>query len=141
MGDPEESMEQTYFMIKPEIVAAQEQMIGSILKMVNDTGFRILEMTTKQLDRPTAEKFYSEHAEKDFFPALVDYITSGPVVAVRLQRDEAVRRLRELVGATDPKAAATGTIRFLYGRSIQNNSVHASASREESERELAIIFG
>jgi nucleoside-diphosphate kinase len=134
-------MEQTYFMIKPEIVAAEEQQIGSILRMVNEAGFRIVEMATRQLDRPTAEKFYGEHAGKDFFPALIAYITSGPVVAVRLQREEAVRRLRELVGATDPQAAATGTIRFLYGRSIQNNSVHASATREDSERELTIIFG
>lgn len=134
-------MEQTYFMIKPEIVAAEEQKIGAILQMVNDSGFRILEMATRQLDRPTAEKFYGEHEGKDFFPALVDYITSGPVVAVRVQREEAVWRLRELVGATDPQTAATGTIRFLYGRSIQNNSVHASATREDSERELTIIFG
>jgi nucleoside-diphosphate kinase len=134
-------MEQTYFMIKPEIVAAADQKIGAILHRVNVCGFRILQMEVKQFETATVEKFYAEHAGKGFYADLVQYIASGPVVAVRLERDDAVRRLRELVGATDPADAATGTIRFLYGASLQNNAVHASATREDAARELALVFG
>ncbi len=134
-------MDQTFFMIKPEIVSAQDQKVGAILTMVNDSGFRILAMEVKRLDRATVERFYAEHEGKDFFPALVEYIISGPVVAVRLERDDSVRRLRELVGATQPAEAATGTIRFLFGQSLQNNAVHASANKADAARELGIIFG
>ena len=134
-------MEQTYFMIKPEIVAAKEQKIGAILDQVNTCGFRILEMVVRRLSTATVEEFYAEHAGKGFYTDLVAYIASGPVVAIRLEREDAVRRLRELVGATDPAAAATGTIRDLYGISLQNNAVHASANREDARRELGIIFG
>jgi nucleoside-diphosphate kinase len=134
-------MEQTFFMIKPEIVAADRQAIGAILAQVNAAGFRIVDLGVRRLDRATAEQFYGEHAGKPFFPALIRYITSGPVVVVRLERDDAVRRLREFVGATDPVAAATGTIRFLYGSSLQQNAVHASATPEDARRELGIVFG
>lgn len=134
-------MEQTYFMIKPEIVAASEQKIGAILDQVNACGFRILEMAIRRLSTATVQEFYTEHADKGFFADLVAYIASGPIVAIRLEREDAVRCLRELVGATDPAAAATGTIRNLYGASLQNNAVHASANREDARRELSIIFG
>ena len=134
-------MEKTFFMIKPEIVADDQQKIGAILAMVNASGFRVLQMQVRQLDRGTVEEFYAEHAGKDFFPHLVKYISSGPVVVVELQRDDAVKRLRELVGATNPAEAATGTIRFLFGRSLQNNAVHASAVPQDAERELKIMFG
>jgi nucleoside-diphosphate kinase len=134
-------MQQTYFMIKPEIVAAGDQKIGAILAMVNAAGFRILDLHIRQLDRTTVEEFYAEHRGKPFYGDLVDYIVSGPVVAARLERDDAVRRLRELIGATDPAQAATGTIRFLYGRSLQNNAVHASADPDDAERELGLVFG
>ncbi len=134
-------MQQTYFMIKPEIVAAADQKIGAILAMANAAGFRILELATRQLDRPTVEEFYAEHRERPFFGELVDYITSGPVVCVRLEREDAVRRLRELIGATNPADAATGTVRFLHGTSLSQNAVHGSANPEDAERELKIIFG
>jgi nucleoside-diphosphate kinase len=134
-------MEQTYFMIKPEIVAAPEQKVGDILAMVNRAGFRILDLGLRRLDRATVEDFYAEHRGKAFYAALVDYIVSGPVVAVRLERQDAVWRLRELIGATNPAEAATGTVRFLYGASLQNNAVHGSASLEDARRELEIIFG
>jgi nucleoside-diphosphate kinase len=133
-------MEQTYFMIKPEIVAAPEQKVGDILAMVNRAGFRILDLGLRRLDRATVEDFYAEHRGKAFYAALVDYIVSGPVVAVRLERQAAVWRLRELIGATNPAEAATGTVRFLYGASLQNNAVHGSASPEDARRELEIIF-
>ena len=134
-------MQQTYFMIKPEIVAAEDQKIGAILAMANAAGFRILELATRHLDRPTVEEFYAEHRERPFFGELVDYITSGPVVCIRLEREDAVRRLRELIGATNPADAATGTVRFLYGTSLSQNAVHGSANPEDAGRELKIIFG
>lgn len=134
-------MQQTYFMIKPEIVAAPEQRIGDILAMVNACGFRIRELATRELDRATVEEFYAEHRERPFFGELVEYITSGPVVCLRLEREDAVRRLRELIGATNPEEAATGTVRFLYGTSLSQNAVHGSANPEDAERELRIIFG
>jgi nucleoside-diphosphate kinase len=134
-------MEQTYLMIKPEIGAARLQKIGAILNMVNEAGFRILEVATLELNRETAERFYAEHRGKAFFEDLVTYITSGPVLAVRLERENGVAHLRRLIGATDPAQAEPGTIRFLYGKSLQENAVHASASLADSQRELAIIFG
>jgi len=134
-------MEQTYCMIKPEIVAAERQRIGEILVQINASGFRIVDMALRRLDRATAEDFYGEHRERDFFTDLVAYITSGPVVALRLESEEAVRRLRELIGATNPAEAATGTVRFIHGASLQNNAVHASATPQDAERELGIVFG
>jgi len=134
-------LQQTYFMIKPEIVAAEDQKIGAILAMANAAGFRILELATRHLDPRTVEEFYAEHRERPFFGELVDYITSGPVVCIRLEREDAVRRLRELIGATNPADAATGTVRFLYGTSLSQNAVHGSANPEDAGRELKIIFG
>ena len=134
-------MQQTYFMIKPEIVAAPSQRIGAILALVNQAGFRIVKLALRQLDRQTVENFYAEHEGKAFFADLTAYISSGPVVAIQLEGDDAVRRLRELIGATNPAEAATGTVRHLYGASLQNNAVHASANADDAARELEIIFG
>jgi nucleoside-diphosphate kinase len=134
-------MQQTYFMIKPEIVAAGEQRIGAILNIVNQAGFRITGLAMRQLDRPLVEDFYGEHKDRPFFGELVAYITSGPVVTIRLERENAVAALRELIGATNPEEAAVGTIRDLFGASLQNNAVHASANPEDAARELALIFG
>ena len=134
-------MEQTYMMIKPEIVAAGEQKVGAILELVNRSGFRILDLKMRHLDRLTAQEFYAVHRERPFFPDLIEYITSGPVVCIRLEREDAVRKLRELVGATNPAEAAAGTIRFLYGASLQANAVHASDSVDNGRLEIGIIFG
>lgn len=134
-------MQQTYFMIKPEIVADGEQKVGEILAIVNRAGFRVTALEMRQLDRPLVENFYGEHDGKPFFGALCDYIVGGPVVAVRLEREDAVAKLRELIGATNPADAAIGTVRDLFGASLQNNAVHASANAEDAGRELGIIFG
>jgi nucleoside-diphosphate kinase len=133
--------EQTYFMIKPEIVAAQPQQIGAILQMVSDGGFSICALALRTLPRALVEDFYGEHRGKPFFGALVDYIAGGPVVAVRLEAHDAVPRLRELIGATDPAKAAPGTVRACFGASLQNNAVHASANRDDAARELGLVFG
>ena len=135
------SMEQTYSMIKPEIVAAGQQKIGAILDILNTAGFRLTGMEMRQLDRTLVEDFYGEHRERPFYGDLCDYITSGPVVTLRLERENAVAALRELIGATNPVEAAVGTIRDLYGASLQNNAIHASANLEDAARELGLIFG
>lgn len=134
-------MQQTYFMIKPEIVAADDQKVGAILAIAGAAGFRITGLHLRQLDRALVEDFYGEHKERPFYGDLCDYITSGPIVAIRLERENAVAALRELIGATNPVEAATGTIRDLFGASLQNNAVHASANPEDAARELALIFG
>ncbi|MBT7311185.1 nucleoside-diphosphate kinase [bacterium] len=134
-------MQNTYMMIKPEIVAADEQKIGEIIAIVQKAGFRIEKLELKQLSRETVEEFYVEHVERPFYGELVDYITSGPVVALQLKRDDAVIKMRELVGATNPNEAATGTIRDLYGTELSTNAVHASDSPESASRELGLVFG
>jgi nucleoside-diphosphate kinase len=134
-------MQQTYFMIKPEIVAAGDQKIGAILSIVNAAGFRVTGLHMRRLDRSLVEDFYGEHRERPFYGALCDYITGGPVVAIRLERENAVAALRELIGATNPTEAAIGTIRQLFGASLQNNAVHASANTDDAARELGLIFG
>jgi len=134
-------LEQTYMMIKPEVVAAESQKIGELLAMVQANGFRIKNLALKHLDRELVERFYAVHKERPFFPELVDYIASGPVVAVHLERENAIVKLRELVGATNPADAACGTIRSLFGTSLTQNAVHASDSVENGKLELGIIFG
>jgi len=134
-------MQKTYFMIKPEIVAADDQKVGAILAIANAAGFRITGLQMRTLERSLVEDFYGEHRERPFFGDLCDYISGGPVVAVRLERENAVAALRELIGATNPAEAATGTIRDLFGDSLQNNAVHASANPDDAARELALIFG
>jgi len=128
-------------MIKPEIVAAEDQKVGEILAMVQANGFRIRNLAQKHLDRDTVERFYAVHKERPFFPDLVDYIASGPVVAIHLERENAIVKLRELVGATNPADAACGSIRSLFGASLSQNAVHASDSVENAKTELGIIFG
>jgi len=126
-------------MIKPEAVAAGK--VGAILGQVEQNGFRIERLLSFTFEREKAEAFYDVHRERPFFADLVNYMTSGPVVGVHLRRDEAVTRMRELVGATNPAEATCGTIRFLHGTSLQENAVHASDSEENAQRELGIVFG
>jgi nucleoside-diphosphate kinase len=93
------------------------------------------------MTRDEAQTFYAEHQGKPFFNDLVEYMTSGPVLLTCLERDEAVRTLREVVGATDPAEAAQGTVRQLFGKSKQMNSVHASDSLASADREVKLFFG
>jgi len=132
-------LERTLFIVKPD--AVERQMIGKILAHVEDKGFRIVEARFGRLTREEAQTFYAEHESKPFFNDLVDYMTSGPVMLTCLERDNAIAFLRETVGATDPAQAAPGTVRALFGRSKQMNSVHASDSSPSSEREVKLFFG
>ena len=126
-------------MIKPEAVAAGH--VGRILGMVETNGFTIVRLKSLEMDRELAETFYDVHRERPFFGDLVQYITSGAVVGVHLRREDAVKRMRELVGATNPAEATCGTIRFLFGTDLSQNAVHASDSPENAQRELGLVFG
>lgn len=128
----------TLLMIKPDTVA--EGRIGDIVAVVERHRFRIDRLVMTRFTRERAERFYEMHRERPFFPDLVAYITSGPVVALEVEAEDAVSRIRELIGATNPADARPGTIRAMYGKSLQNNAVHASDSPGSAEKELEIAF-
>lgn len=132
-------MSDTLFMIKPDVV--ERGLYGEIIAMVIRNGFKIVDLKMFTMDRETAKRFYDVHKDREFFSDLVDYISSGPVVALRVEGDGVVEKIRALIGATDPSRAEPGTIRFMYGSSIQNNAVHASDSPQSAKKELAIVFG
>ncbi len=131
-------MEKTFVMIKPEMIEAGKQ--GEIIDLLIRNRFTVKRMKQFRFDGREAGEFYSVHMEKPFFADLVRYITSGDVVGIELEKENAVRLLRELVGATDPAEARPGTIRYMYGTSLQRNAVHASDSPGSAEKELAIVF-
>jgi nucleoside-diphosphate kinase len=125
-------------MIKPEAVRAQ--VFPEILRLLVANRFAVERLEMRRLAPDVARRFYAEHEGKGFFADLVRYITGGPVIAVQLAADDAVPRLRELVGKTNPKEAQPGTLRYMFGTSLQENAVHASDSPESAARELGIIF-
>lgn len=129
----------TYFMIKPEVVRSQR--FAEILALVVHNRFRVEKLEMRRFSAELARHFYAEHEGKPFFNDLVQYITSGEVVAVQLAGDDAVARLRQLVGATNPANATPGTIRYMFGTSLQENAVHASDGDSAAARELGIVFG
>jgi nucleoside-diphosphate kinase len=131
-------MTRTYLMIKPE--AVRSGVYPEILRSLLANRFTIERLEMKRITPDVARRFYAEHEGKGFFGDLVTYITSGPVVAVQVAGDNAQPRLRELVGKTNPKDASPGTLRYMYGTSLQENAVHASDGPEAAERELGIIF-
>jgi len=128
----------TLLMIKPDTVA--EGRVGDIVAVVERNRFKINRMRMTRFTRERAEKFYEMHRERPFYGELVAYIISGPVVAMEVEADEAVTRIRELIGATNPADARPGTIRAMFGKSLQNNAVHASDSPASAEKELEIAF-
>ena len=130
--------ERTLCVIKPNAVARRK--IGAIVSRFEDAGLEIAALSLTSLSRDRAEAFYAEHAAKPFFARLVEFMTSGPVVAMALEGDDAIARCREIMGATDPAAAAPGTIRALYGDGVTENAVHGSDSPESAVRELAFYF-
>jgi nucleoside-diphosphate kinase len=128
----------TLLMVKPDTVA--EGHYGDIISTVLRNGFAIKRLSMTQFDRERAESFYEVHKERPFYGELVSYITSGPVVAIEVEDGDAVARMRALIGATNPAEAVPGTLRAMYGKSIQFNAVHGSDSPENAEKELAIAF-
>lgn len=130
--------DKTFTMIKPDAVA--DGYIGGILNQINEAGFRIVAMKMTQLSRKDAGQFYAIHKERPFFGELVEYMTSGPIVAAILEKDNAVEDFRKLIGATDPAKAEEGTIRRKYAKSIAANAVHGSDSDDNAAIEGNFFF-
>lgn len=128
----------TFTMIKPDAVASGS--IGGILKMMNEAGFRIVAMKYTKLSTDMAGKFYEVHKERPFYGELVEFMSSGPIVAAILEKTNAVADFRTLIGATDPTKADAGTIRKLYAKSISANAVHGSDSDENAQIEGDFFF-
>lgn len=128
----------TFTMIKPDGVASGN--IGNILQMITDAGFKIVAMKFAKLSKAQAEDFYGVHRERPFFGELVEYMTSGPIVAAVLEKENAVAAFRTLIGATDPSEAAEGTVRKKYAESKAKNAVHGSDSDENAEIESRFHF-
>jgi nucleoside-diphosphate kinase len=125
-------------MIKPD--AVQNGHIGNILADIQKAGFSIVAMKYTRLSREEAGKFYEVHKERPFYGELVDYMSSGPIVAAILEKDDAVASFRQVIGATDPSKAEEGTIRRKYAQSIAANAIHGSDSDENAAIEGAFFF-
>ena len=128
----------TFTMIKPD--AVENGYIGGILKMINEAGFRIVALKYTKLSAEAAGKFYEVHKERPFYGELVDYMSSGPIVAAILEKENAVEDFRILIGATNPAQAEEGTIRKLYAASIGENAIHGSDSDANAEIEGDFFF-
>ncbi|MBK7407391.1 MAG: nucleoside-diphosphate kinase [Saprospirales bacterium] len=128
----------TFTMIKPDAVKAGH--IGAILEMINGAGFRIVAMKMTHLSSQKAGEFYEVHKERPFYGELVDFMSSGAIVAAILEKDNAVEDFRTLIGATDPAKAAPGTIRALYAKNVGENAVHGSDSDDNAAIESAFHF-
>jgi nucleoside-diphosphate kinase len=132
------AQERTLSIIKPDAVA--KNAIGAILSRFEAAGLRIVAAKMKHLSRKEAEGFYAVHRERPFFPALVEFMTSGPVMIQVLEGEDAIAKNRELMGATDPKKAAPGTIRADFAESIDANAVHGSDGPDTARQEIAYFF-
>lgn len=130
--------EQTLVLVKPDAVRGRHT--GEILRRLEAEGFEVTGLVMHRLTRAEAEHFYSIHRGKGFFPGLIEFMTSGPLVAVRLEGEGVRRRVREFVGATDPARAQPGSIRAEFGTSVRQNAVHASNPDEDVEKELTVFF-
>jgi len=128
----------TLTMIKPE--AVQKGYIGPILEMINKAGFRIISMKLTRLSNIQAKEFYRVHEERPFYNSLVEFMTSGPIVAAILEKDNAVEDYRKLIGATNPENAEDGTIRKHFAESVEKNAVHGSDSDENAIIEGDFFF-
>jgi len=131
-------METTLVLLKPD--AVRRGLMSEIIGRFERRGFRFRGMRLLQLDRETAERHYAEHAERPFFGELVDFITSGPIVALALEADGAVQVVRDMMGKTNPLESAPGTIRGDLALVLAENVIHGSDSPESAERELGIFF-
>lgn len=131
-------MEKSLIIIKPDGV--KKRIIGEIISRFEKEGLIIERLKMIRIDRELAEKHYNEHKEKDFFNILIDYITSGPVVVMIINGDNAISRVRELMGPTDSRIAKKGTIRGDFGDNITANVVHGSDSKQSAEREIKLFF-
>ena len=132
-------MERTLVLLKPD--AVQRGLVGPILARFEQKALKIVGLKLRQFPTALIQRHYEAHKERPFYGALVDFMTSGPVMLTCLERENAVAYLREVIGATDPAQAAPGSIRKLYAESKGRNSVHASDSPASAEREVKLFFG
>lgn len=131
-------MEKTLAIIKPD--AVELKTIGDIISRISQAGFKILGLKMLRLTKEQAQAFYEIHKERPFYKDLVNYMTSGPIVPIALEKENAVEDYRKFIGSTDPLKADEGTIRKLYGTSIERNAVHGSDSVENGKNEVAFFF-
>lgn len=132
------AIERTCALIKPDAVLAGHA--EQIIEMITANGLTVKQISEKQLSKEEAENFYAIHKEKPFFDDLVTFMTSGPIVALELEGEDAIKKWRTLMGSTNPENAAEGTIRKLFGTSVTQNAVHGSDSIENAEIECSQIF-
>ncbi len=132
------SIQRTFSIIKPDAVAAGHT--GDILCTLEMEGFKIVGLRMTRLSRRQAEGFYAVHRERPFFPSLVKFMTEGPVIVMALEREDAIAKLREVMGATNPANAAEGTIRKRFAESIERNCIHGSDGPDTAAVELAYFF-
>ena len=132
------ALEQTFGIIKPD--AVKKGHTGAILALIEQNGFRIAALKSRRISRQEAEAFYAVHKERPFFGGLVTFMTEAPVVVMVLERDNAIAKWRELMGATNPANAESGTIRKRFAENIERNSVHGSDSAETAAIEIPFFF-
>ncbi len=132
------SNQRTLAIIKPD--AVEKQAIGAILDRIQKAGLAILGLRMLKLTKEDADAFYKVHVERPFYGSLTDYMSSGPIVAVALEGEEAIKKLRDLMGATDPARADDGTIRKDFAESIERNAIHGSDSEPSVAYELPFFF-
>ena len=128
----------TFSIIKPD--ATRRNLTGAVTKMLEEAGLRVVASKRIRMTEQQAKDFYAVHAERPFYGELVDFMTSGPVVVQVLEGEDAVKRNRDVMGATNPADAEEGTIRKAYAESIEANSVHGSDSDENAAKEIAFFF-
>jgi nucleoside-diphosphate kinase len=132
------ALERTFAIIKPDAVGKGQS--GEILSMIEGAGFRVVGMKIRRLTKQDAEAFYAVHKARPFFPGLVTFMTEGPVVTLVLERENAITKWRELMGATNPANAAEGTIRKRFAENIERNCVHGSDASETAAVEIPFFF-
>ncbi len=130
--------EKTFCLIKPD--AFERKLVGKILNIVEAHGFEFVAMRFLHLSEKEAEQFYIVHKDKDFYHPLCKYMSSGPVLCLVLEKENAIHDLRELMGSTDPNKANEGTIRNMFGMDIRHNSIHGADSPESAKREIIFFF-
>ena len=132
------SVERTFSIIKPDAVAAGHA--GDIITMIQQAGFKFVGLRMTRLTETQAQAFYAVHRERPFFGGLVKFMTEGPIIVMALEREDAVKKLREVMGATNPANAAEGTVRKRFATDIERNCIHGSDAPETAAAELAFFF-
>jgi nucleoside-diphosphate kinase len=132
------TLQRTFSIIKPD--AVEKNAIGDILAQIEKTGFRILSLKKLEITKHQAEQFYAVHASRPFFSSLTDFMSSGPIVVLALEKENAIADLRKLMGATNPANAEQGTIRKKWASSIEHNAIHGSDAEETARYELSFFF-